>query len=111
MRGARTSAQWDVVGKCHGLTADPLNGKLIATVNEDANSSVYLIDPNGSAVQYQYNDGGIAHGGGTDAIEIYDGIVLISASAPGTSGTAGTTGDLSGRLPGDVRRRHARSRR
>ena len=79
-------AQWDVVGKCDGLTADPLNGKLIATVNEDANSSVYLIDPNGSAVQYQYNDGGIAHGGGTDAIEIYDGIVLISASAPGTSG-------------------------
>ena len=79
-------AQWDVVGKCDGLTADPLTGKLIATVNEDANSSLYLIDPNGSAVQYQYNDGGIAHGGGTDAIEVYGGMVLISASAPGTSG-------------------------
>ena len=38
-------AQWDVVGKVDGLTADPELGVLIATVNEDANSSLYTIDP------------------------------------------------------------------
>ena len=37
--------QWDIRGKCDGLTADPLTGQVIATVNEDANSSVYTIDP------------------------------------------------------------------
>jgi hypothetical protein len=38
-------AQWDIVGKCDGLTADPRSGTLIATVNEDANSSIYQINP------------------------------------------------------------------
>ncbi len=37
--------QWDLRGKCDGLTADPGTGKVIATVNEDANSSLYTIDP------------------------------------------------------------------
>src|SRR5271166_4056627 len=27
--------QWDIVGKCDGLTADRATGRLIATVNED----------------------------------------------------------------------------
>ena len=39
--------QWDVTGKCDGLTADPATGQVIATVNEDAHSSLYLIDPAG----------------------------------------------------------------
>ena len=85
LRG-RAVAQWDVVGKCDGLTADPLTGQVIATVNEDANSSVYLIDPaSGRVVHYRYNKP-LPHKGGTDAIEIYRGMVLISASAPGTTG-------------------------
>lgn len=79
-------AEWDVVGKCDGLTADPHLNRLIATVNEDANSSVYLINPNGGATQYQYSEP-LPHDGGTDAITIHDGLVLISASAPGTTGT------------------------
>lgn len=82
-------AQWDVTGKCDGVTADPVTGKLIATVNEDANSSVYLIDPDSSAapVHYQYSEP-LPSDGGTDAISIYNGTALISASAPGTTGVA-----------------------
>lgn len=78
-------AQWDVHGHCDGLTADPLIDRVITTVNEDANSSIYLIDPAGAAVHYSYNVLLPSHGG-TDAIEIYRGMVLISASAPGTTG-------------------------
>jgi hypothetical protein len=37
--------QWDLVGKCDGLTADPYTGKVVATINEDAHSSLYTIDP------------------------------------------------------------------
>jgi hypothetical protein len=81
--------QWDVTGKCDGLTADPVTGKVIATVNEDANSSVYLIDPDGGSapVHYTYNEP-LPSAGGTDAISVYNGTVLISASAPGTTGVA-----------------------
>ena len=79
--------QWDIAGKCDGLTADPETGEVIATVNEDANSSLYLITPGGSAVHYHYSQP-LPSNGGTDAISIYHGEVLISASAPGTTGTA-----------------------
>jgi hypothetical protein len=79
---------WDVVGKCDGVTADPLTDRVIATVNEDAHSSIYLIDPGaGKAVHYRYNEPLPSHGG-TDAIEVYHGLILLSASAPGTTGAA-----------------------
>jgi hypothetical protein len=80
--------QWDIKGKCDGLTADPVLGKLIATVNEDANSSLYTIDPvarTGGIQHYAYNKP-LPHNGGTDAITIYRGQIFISASAPGTTG-------------------------
>lgn len=79
--------EWDIVGKGDGLTADPDNHRLIATVNEDLNSSLYVIDPRsgGSAVHYAYNEP-LPSNGGTDAISIYRGMILISASAPGTTG-------------------------
>jgi hypothetical protein len=83
--------QWDVVGKCDGLTADPYTHRVIATVNEDANSSLYTIDPHrsgsGGVVHYSYNEQ-LPSNGGTDAISIYHGMILISASAPGTTGAA-----------------------
>jgi hypothetical protein len=41
-------AQWDVAGKTDGLTVDPGLG-VLATVNEDANSSLYLIRPRAPA--------------------------------------------------------------
>ncbi len=80
--------QWNLKGKCDGLGADPLTGRVIATVNEDAHSSLYTIDPSTAApTHYRYNRA-LPSDGGTDAIEVYHGMILISASAPGTSGSA-----------------------
>lgn len=84
-------SQWDLAGKCDGLTADPQLGVVIATINEDANSHIDTIAPNAPAAQqvqvYAYNEP-LPHFGGTDAISIYHGQVLVSASAPGTTGAA-----------------------
>jgi hypothetical protein len=80
-------AQWDIRGKCDGLTANPATGEVIATVNEDANSSIYSIEPGGQVIHYAYNEA-LPHKGGTDAISFYQGTMLVSASAPGTSGAA-----------------------
>jgi hypothetical protein len=80
--------QWDVKGKDDGLTADRAIGKLIVTVNEDNKSSLYTIAPStGTITHYLYNKA-LPHRGGTDAISIYRGKILISASAPGTAGKA-----------------------
>jgi hypothetical protein len=77
---------WRLTGKVDGLTADPELGVLIATVNEDGNSSLYTIQPGVSGAagvtHYMYDQTSLAHGGGTDAISIYQGQILISASAP-----------------------------
>ena len=83
-------AQWDVAGKTDGLTADPALGGVIATVNEDANSALYTIrtddtPPADAVTRYAYNEV-LPHGGGTDAISVDEGQILISASAPGTNG-------------------------
>jgi len=80
--------QWDVTGKTDGVTADAQTGLVVATVNEDAYSSLYTIDPaSGAVTHYQYSPA-LAHDGGTDAISVEaDGQLLISASAPGTTGT------------------------
>jgi hypothetical protein len=89
--GGAVIGQWDLLGKIDGITADPGNDMLIATVNEDANSSIYTIKPGakpGDQVRhYSYNEA-LPHFGGTDAISIFHGHVLVSASAPGTTGTA-----------------------
>jgi hypothetical protein len=82
--------QWDVVGKTDGVTADPALEGVIATVNEDANSALYTIRPlattaAGVVTKYAYSEV-LPHGGGTDAISIYNNKILISASAPGTNG-------------------------
>ncbi len=84
-------AQWDVLGKTDGVTADRGLG-VLATVNEDANTSLYLIDPtapaNSAVTHYTYSEVPLPHLGGTDAISIDHGQILISASAPGTGGAA-----------------------
>jgi hypothetical protein len=83
-------AQWDVRGKTDGVTADPGLG-VLATVNEDAHSALYLIRPSAPAssavTHYSYSES-LPHEGGTDAISVDNGQILISASAPGTEGTA-----------------------
>jgi hypothetical protein len=85
----REVRQWDVKGKVDGLTVDPQRGEVIATVNEDANSSIYSISIfTGQVIHYAYNVP-LPHNGGTDAISVYQGQLVVSASAPGTtSGTA-----------------------
>jgi hypothetical protein len=77
--------KWNIKGKSDGLTADAARGFVIATVNEDANSSIYTIRPGAPAGRrvrhYTYSEP-LPHFGGTDAISIYRGRVFISASAP-----------------------------
>jgi hypothetical protein len=90
-RTGRVVRQWDIRGKCDGVTADPARHRVIATVNEDANSSVYTIDPGAAPARqvrhYTYS-APLPSKGGTDAISIFHGMVLVSASAPGTTGAA-----------------------
>ncbi len=87
----RVIREWNLHGKCDGITADTGRGILIATINEDANSSIYTIRPGAAPghhlTHYHYSASPLPHGGGTDAISIYHGLVLISASAPGTVGS------------------------
>jgi hypothetical protein len=80
-------AQWDIAGHVDGLAADSATGRVIATVNEDGNSSLYVITPGShSAVQYHYPP--LPSNGGTDAVSVWHGMLLTSASAPGTTGKA-----------------------
>jgi hypothetical protein len=78
--------QWDLTGKIDGMGADPTTGQVIATVNEDSNSSLYTVS-GGTVSHYAYAPS-LPHLGGTDAVAAYNGKILISASAPGTSGKA-----------------------
>jgi hypothetical protein len=73
-----------VTGKVDGLTADRALGRLVATVNEDSNSALNLIDPQTSAVTtYAYSpDPGASSGGGTDSIAIKDGRIIVVHSNP-----------------------------
>ena len=88
-QGGQVIHQWDLRGKCDGLTANPATGQVIATINEDANSSLDSIDSwTGQVTHYHYSKQPLPHHGGTDAISFYDGQMLISASAPGTIGAA-----------------------
>jgi hypothetical protein len=78
--------QWDVTGKIDGMGADAATGQVIVTVNEDSNSSLYAVS-GGTVTHYIYTPS-LPHRGGTDAVAVDDGKILISASAPGTSGKA-----------------------
>jgi hypothetical protein len=79
--------QWDVTGKIDGLGADSATGQVIASVNEDSKSSLYTVS-HGTVTHYTYTPSLLPHMGGTDAVAVYNGKILIVASAPGTSGKA-----------------------
>ena len=81
---------WDVKGKIDGMGADSATGQLFATVNEDSNSSLYALS-GGNVTHYTYTPSSLPHLGGTDAVSVYNGKILISASAPGTAGKAPTS--------------------
>jgi hypothetical protein len=79
--------QWDMKGKIDGMGVDSASGQVFATVNEDGNSSLYTVS-GGTVTHYTYTPASLPHLGGTDAIAVYNGKILISASAPGTAGKA-----------------------
>src|SRR5215468_9642886 len=79
--------QWDVKGKIDGMGADPATGRVILAVNEDSKSSLY-VESGGTITHYTYTQSPLPHKGGTDAVSVYNGKILTSASAPGTSGKA-----------------------
>jgi hypothetical protein len=76
--------QWDVTGKIDGMGAG--SGQVFATVNEDSKSSLYTVS--GATVTHYAYTPSLPHLGGTDAVAVYNGKILISASAPGTDGKA-----------------------
>jgi hypothetical protein len=73
---------WSVTGKVDGLTADPSHSRLLMTTNEDGNSSFLTLDPATNAAPKRYTYQGLTHGGGTDAIAVTDGPIIVSASNP-----------------------------
>ena len=79
--------QWDLTGKIDGMGADSATGRVFASVNEDSKSSLYVVS-GGTVTHYTYAQSPLPHQGDTDAISVFKGKILISASAPGTSGKA-----------------------
>ncbi|NKQ58547.1 hypothetical protein HFP15_37445 [Amycolatopsis sp. K13G38] len=83
-------ARWNLTGKIDGMSADTANHRIVATVNEDGNSSLYTVTPGATGPQVQhYAYTGLTHGGGTDAISFVNGAMYVSASnpAPDANGT------------------------
>lgn len=80
---------WQLTGRVDGMSADPDNSRILATVNEDGNTSLYIVRPNASPVaqltHYAYSPDPPVHGGGTDAPHVYRGRIFISASNPSDS--------------------------
>ncbi|MBF9070662.1 hypothetical protein [Streptacidiphilus fuscans] len=87
-------AEWSLVGKVDGLGADPTHRRVVATVNEDGNSSLYTITPQArrghQVVHYSYGVKTLPHGGGTDAVLEHDGRLYTSASNPSPTTPNGT---------------------
>ncbi|HEV7183423.1 MAG TPA: hypothetical protein VGN33_02920 [Leifsonia sp.] len=73
---------WSVTGKVDGLTADPARKRLLLTANEDGNSSFLTLDPASSSAAKRYTYQGLTHGGGTDAISVTRGAIIVSGSNP-----------------------------
>lgn len=74
-----------VPGKVDGLTADAENGRLIATVNEDANSSLFTIDPARNHPLRHYSYSANLNDGGTDSVAVRGEHIYVVHSNPGDS--------------------------
>ena len=93
----KAGKSWSVVGKVDGLTADPSRDRLLLTANEDGNSSFLTLDPSRTAAPKRFAYAGLTHGGGTDAISVYDHRIIVSASNPSNpAGPAAYSVDLDG---------------
>jgi hypothetical protein len=91
----RILGKWSLTGKVDGIGADPATNSVIATVNEDGNSSLYTIKPSAHPAaqvhHYTYSPapdsshkGGVFTGGGTDAVVVRGSAIFVSASNPAT---------------------------
>jgi len=78
----RPGKSWQVTGKVDGLTADPAHHRLLLTANEDGNSAMATLSPEAARPLTTYTYSGLTHGGGTDAITVKGGEIIVSASAP-----------------------------
>jgi len=88
---------WRVKGKVDGLTADHGGHRLLLTTNEDGKSSFSTLTPGQKQPLKTYAYTGLTHGGGTDAISVFHGRILLSASNPAaTTGPAVYTVHLAG---------------
>jgi hypothetical protein len=88
---------WQVTGKVDGLAADPVRESLLLTANEDGNSSLSTLTPDQAKPLTTYTYSGLSHGGGTDAVIVDNGKILVSASAPAdTTRPAAYSVDLEG---------------
>jgi hypothetical protein len=79
-----TLASWNVTGKVDGLGSNTSTKEIIATVNEDGNSSLYTISPSTSDVDHftLSPDPTSLGGGGTDAVSVLNGTIYLSGSNP-----------------------------
>ncbi|MBV8527004.1 MAG: hypothetical protein JOZ75_01680 [Candidatus Dormibacteraeota bacterium] len=74
-----------VTGKADGLRADTAHHRLVVTVNEDANSTMDVINvATGSVTQFSYspNPESASGNGGTDSISFWHGEMYVSHSNP-----------------------------
>jgi hypothetical protein len=93
---------FSLTGKVDGLTADPHDGRLIVTVNEDLNSSMYVLrpdaDPTAQVAHYSYDPSPAQPdsspppptAGGTDSIAISHGHIFLTHSNPAQASSPAT---------------------
>ncbi|HLI64051.1 MAG TPA: hypothetical protein VKV05_11665 [Terriglobales bacterium] len=74
--------QVNIIGHNDGLKINPQSGDLWATVNEDGNSRLYIMDPQTLAMKHSYFLGTGPHGGGYDDIVFLNGNVYLACSNP-----------------------------
>ncbi|MET8956447.1 hypothetical protein [Streptomyces sp. NPDC004533] len=94
VKSGKVLRHWTLPGRVDGLTADPRHHRLLATVNEDLNSSLYTITvtrTSGTVKHYHYSPspaqtGSDGTNGGTDALSVTaNGAVYVAHSNPDTS--------------------------
>ncbi|MGH8778029.1 hypothetical protein [Paraburkholderia sp.] len=86
---------YTVPGHVDGLMARTDTNALWAMSNEDGNPELTIIDlGSGAQKTYQATVNPTAHGGGYDDMQLINGVVYVSASAPTTPGAAPTVVSL-----------------
>lgn len=84
-----------VPGHVDGLMARSDTNTLWAMANEDGNPELTIIDlASGAQKTYQATVNPTVHGGGYDDMQLLNGVVYVSASAPATTGVAPTVVSL-----------------